>query len=132
MIFGGLIIGFTYYKIQDTIVGLQKTIFAVFLSLDITVACMNQIEARDIPVRELYEVRESKSNTFHWPTMIIARYLNELPYHLILGIAFWGSSYFPIKDILSRLTCWCLVLALHDHVSIVLSFFGFVVSVHVT
>ncbi|KAH3674878.1 hypothetical protein WICPIJ_009448 [Wickerhamomyces pijperi] len=97
LIFGGLIIGFTYYNIQDSIVGIQNTIFAVFLALVITAACMNQIEARALPARELYEVRESKSNTFHWSTIIIAQYVNELPYHLVLGTAFWGAFYFPLR-----------------------------------
>jgi len=97
MIFGGLFIGFTFWSLDDSIIGMQNTMFVVFLAVIISAPAINQIQERAVASRELFEVRESKSNTYHWSTLLIAQFLNEIPYHLISGALFFCCVYFPLK-----------------------------------
>ena len=98
MTVGGLYIGFTFYDPGDSYTGLQNTLFAVFISIIISAPAMNQIQARAIAARDLYEVRESKSNMFHWSFLLITQYLSEVPYHLLFGAIFFVCSYFPLRN----------------------------------
>ncbi|SCU78297.1 LAME_0A04016g1_1 [Lachancea meyersii CBS 8951] len=93
----GLFIGFTFYNVGTSYTGLQNTMFAAFLALIVSAPAMNQIQARAIASRELFEVRESKSNTFHWMFLILTQYLCELPYQLIFSTIFFVGFYFPLR-----------------------------------
>ncbi|KAH3677159.1 hypothetical protein WICPIJ_009028 [Wickerhamomyces pijperi] len=97
MVSAGLFVGFTFWAIKDSIVGLQNSMFAAFLSIVISAPLINQIQARAIDSRELFEVRESKSNTYHWSTLLIAQFVNELPYQLVFGTMYFCCLYFPLK-----------------------------------
>ncbi|SCU78069.1 LAFA_0A04742g1_1 [Lachancea sp. 'fantastica'] len=93
----GLFIGFTFYNVGTSYTGLQNTMFAAFLALIVSAPAMNQIQARAIASRELFEVRESKSNTFHWLFLLVTQYLCELPYHLVFSTIFFVGFYFPLR-----------------------------------
>lgn len=97
MTVGGLYIGFTFYDPGDSYTGLQNTLFAAFISIILSAPAMNQIQARAIAARELFEVRESKSNMFHWSLLLITQYLSEIPYHFLFSAIFFVSSYFPLR-----------------------------------
>ena len=97
MTVGGLYIGFTFYNPGNSYTGLQNTLFAVFISIVLSAPAMNQIQARAIAARELYETRESKSNMFHWSLLLLTQYLSEIPYHLLFSAVFFVSSYFPLR-----------------------------------
>jgi ATP-binding cassette subfamily G (WHITE) protein 2 (SNQ2) len=111
---GGLFIGFTFWNIEPTIIGMQNGMFAVFLSIIISVPAINQIQERAVASRELFEVRESKSNTFHWSTLLIAQFVNEIPYHLLVGAIYFVCLYFPMKinNAASRSAVWYLNYAI--------------------
>ncbi|SCW04561.1 LAFE_0H16270g1_1 [Lachancea fermentati] len=95
---GGLFIGFTFFNVGTSFTGLQNAMFAAFMSLILSAPAMNQIQARAIASRELYEVRESKSNMFHWAFLLITQFLSELPYHLVFSTVFFVSFYFPLRS----------------------------------
>lgn len=97
MMVGGLYIGFTFYNAGTSYTGLQNAMFAAFMSIVLSAPSMNQIQARAIAARELFEVRESKSNMFHWSLLLFTQYLSELPYHLLFSTIFFVSSYFPLR-----------------------------------
>ncbi|GMM34880.1 ATP-binding cassette transporter [Saccharomycopsis crataegensis] len=96
MMFAGLFIGFTYWDAGHSVIGMQNLMFSVFMSIVISAPLIHQIQARALQSREVYEVRESKSNTYHWSTLLLAQYINELPYHLIFSTIFFVAFYFPI------------------------------------
>ncbi|CCE65639.1 hypothetical protein TPHA_0M00640 [Tetrapisispora phaffii CBS 4417] len=96
-IVGGLFIGFTFYNVGTTYAGLQHALFAAFMAIVISAPSMNQIQARAIASRELFEVRESKSNMFHWSLVLITQYMSEIPYHLVFSTIFFVSLYFPLR-----------------------------------
>ncbi|CAM9010933.1 unnamed protein product [Wickerhamomyces anomalus] len=110
LIIGGLFVGFTFWSLNDTIIGMQNGMFAVFLAIIISAPATNQIQERAVASRELFEVRESKSNTFHWSTLLIAQFVNEIPYHLVSGAMFFCCLYFPLRidNEASRSAVWYL------------------------
>ncbi|EDO19286.1 hypothetical protein Kpol_1036p28 [Vanderwaltozyma polyspora DSM 70294] len=93
----GLFIGFTFYDVGKTFTGLQNALFATFMAIVLSAPSMNQIQARAIASRELFEVRESKSNMFHWSLVMVTQYLSEIPYHLFFSTLFFVSLYFPLR-----------------------------------
>ncbi|CCH45109.1 putative membrane protein [Wickerhamomyces ciferrii] len=97
IIIGGLFIGFTFWAMNDSIIGMQNGMFVVFLSIIVSAPAMNQIQERAIASRELFEVRESKSNTYHWSTLLLAQYMNEIPYHLVINALYFCCLYFPLR-----------------------------------
>lgn len=94
---GGLFIGFTFYNVGSSFTGLQNAMFAAFMAIVLSAPAMNQIQARALASRELFEVRESKSNMFHWSFLLLTQYLTELPYHLFFSTVFFVSFYFPLR-----------------------------------
>ncbi|GAV46590.1 hypothetical protein ZYGR_0A01820 [Zygosaccharomyces rouxii] len=93
----GLFIGWTFFNPGKSYVGLQDTMFAAFISVIVAAPSMNQIQARAISSRELFEVRESKSNMFHWSLLLITQYMAEIPYHILFSTFFFCASYFPLR-----------------------------------
>lgn len=94
----GLYIGFTFFNVGTSYIGLQNAMFAAFISIILSAPAMNQIQAHAIASRELFEVRESKSNMFHWSLILITQYLNEIPYHFLFSTIFFVCSYFPLRN----------------------------------
>ncbi|CAI5760584.1 unnamed protein product [Candida verbasci] len=97
MTISGLFIGFTFFGIKHTKTGSQNGMFCAFLSVVVSAPVINQIQEKAITGRDLFEVREKLSNTYHWSLMIISQVLNEMPY-LIIGATFmFVSLYFPTQ-----------------------------------
>lgn len=96
-VIGGLFIGFTFWNIQVTIAGLQNAMFGVFLSIIMSSPLSNQIESFAEASRDLYEVREAASNTFHWSCLIISQFIAEMPYHIVFSTLYFIAFYFPIQ-----------------------------------
>ncbi|CDK27585.1 unnamed protein product [Kuraishia capsulata CBS 1993] len=99
VIIAGLFVGFTFWDLKYTIVGMQNTLFATFLSLILASPLSAQIQAKAIESKELYEVRESKSNTYHWSVLLICQVLVEIPYCIIASTLYFLCFYFPLKTV---------------------------------
>lgn len=97
MIVGGLITGFTFWNLSSSLIGLQGAMFGVFLYVVLSQPLSNQISVFAAQSRDLYEARESSSNTFHWSTLLISQLLAELPYHIVFSTILYCCFYFPIK-----------------------------------
>lgn len=96
MIIGGLFIGFSFYRINFSIAGLQNALFGVFLILVISAPLMNHIQEFAEQGRDLFEAREAASNTFHWAALLLSQFLCELPYHLVFSTLLFCCFYFPV------------------------------------
>ncbi|KAJ2251563.1 ATP-binding cassette transporter snq2, partial [Coemansia sp. RSA 451] len=62
-IFSALIVGFTFYQLDNTVSSLQNRVFATLESLVISVLVINQIQPQFFRQRELYS-RESSTNQY--------------------------------------------------------------------
>jgi ATP-binding cassette subfamily G (WHITE) protein 2 (PDR) len=64
-------------------------------------ALVQQIMPQFIFQRDLYEVRERPSKTYHWAAFIIANLLVEIPFQVVLGIVVFGAFTYPVFGIIS-------------------------------
>ena len=98
-VISGLFIGFTFWDIKFSIAGVQNSMFAIFMAILVSIALMNQTQPRAVLLRELFEVRENASNTYHWSTLPLAQLIVEIPYTLFTGTVFfncyfWTTSFY--------------------------------------
>ncbi|GMM31117.1 ATP-binding cassette transporter [Martiniozyma asiatica (nom. inval.)] len=110
MVIGGLLAGFSFWNVKHTVIGMQNVLFACFLTMIISAPLTNQIQGRAIASRELYEVRESKSNTFHWSCLLFSQYVCEIPFSILFSTIYFICWYFPIQldNEASRAGTWWL------------------------
>ncbi|VEU24009.1 DEKNAAC105161 [Brettanomyces naardenensis] len=97
LVMGGLLHGFSFWKVKHTSVGMQNTMFANFMAVVVCAPITLQLMARAIKSRELFEVRESKSNTFHWSALLLSQFLVEIPYSILFSTFYYICWYFPIQ-----------------------------------
>lgn len=97
MTISGLFIGFTFFGLKYTRTGAQNGMFCSFLSVVVSAPVINQIQEKAIGGRDLFEVREKLSNTYHWSLLILTQFLNELPYLFIGAGIMFVSLYFPTQ-----------------------------------
>ncbi|KAG7694129.1 hypothetical protein KL948_003099 [Ogataea haglerorum] len=97
MLLAGLLVGFSFWNVKHTSIGMQNLMFACFMAVVVSAPLTNQIQERAIKSRELFEVRESKSNTFHWSCLLLSQFLVELPYSITFSTIYFICWYFPIQ-----------------------------------
>ncbi|KAI0943006.1 hypothetical protein AcW1_002753 [Taiwanofungus camphoratus] len=86
---GGLLIGFTFFKSKSSIQGTQDRLFAVFMSIILSVPISNQLQVPFLEMRKIYEIRERHSNMYSWTALITSQFLVEIPWNI-----FGSSIYF--------------------------------------
>lgn len=97
MIIGALMAGFSFWDIDHSLAGAQNAMFGVFLCILISAPLCIQILTFAEQSRDLYEVREAASNTFHWSTLLLGQWFSEIPYHLVFSTMYFCCFYFPIR-----------------------------------
>ncbi|OUM52137.1 hypothetical protein BVG19_g1297 [[Candida] boidinii] len=93
----GLFVGFSYWNVKHTLIGNQNVMFAVLFAITTIYTVATTIQFVAINGRDIFEVRESKSSTFHWSILFIVQYVNELPSLIFNYTIFFISWYFPIQ-----------------------------------
>ncbi len=68
-----LMVGLSFIAVNHSQEGASQPITAIFMMLFIALAMINQMHVFAFPSRELYEVREAASNTFHWSALLLAQ-----------------------------------------------------------
>ncbi|KAI9214566.1 hypothetical protein DS838_000516 [Geotrichum bryndzae] len=97
LVVGGLIVGFTFWNLKYTLSDLQGALFGIFLVIIVTQPMLNNIVVFAEQSRNLYEVREAASNTFHWAHLLLSQFLAELPYNIFFSTLLFCCFYFTIK-----------------------------------
>ncbi|KAK7204535.1 ABC-2 type transporter-domain-containing protein [Myxozyma melibiosi] len=95
LITGGLFVGFSFWHNEFSVQGVQNLIFGVFLPIVLAAPLINQLQPRAIEIRELYDVREAASNTYHWSALQLSMLLVEIPYNILFTTVFYCCYYFP-------------------------------------
>jgi ATP-binding cassette, subfamily G (WHITE), member 2, PDR len=78
-------IGFTFYKTDNSVQGIQNTLFAIFMQAVVYPPLVFQIIPKFAANRELYEVSERASKMYAWPAFLIAQSIAEMPYQILMG-----------------------------------------------
>ncbi|GMF49935.1 unnamed protein product [[Candida] boidinii] len=96
VVFSCLFNGFTFFKADNTIQGLQNQMFSVFLFTVMFATLIEQMLPHFVSQRELYEARERPSKTFSWFAFITAQITVEIPYMMFVGTLSFFCWYYPV------------------------------------
>lgn len=88
--------GFSFFKANKSMQGLQNQMFAIFMSFMPFNTLVQQMLPYYVKQREIYEVREAPSRTFSWVTFILAQISSELPYQFVVGTLAFFCWYYPV------------------------------------
>lgn len=95
-IFSQLFIGFTFFKANLSIQGLQNQLFAIFTFTVIFNPACQQYLPLFVSQRDLYEARERPSRTFSWLAFIFSQITVEIPLNICFGTIAFFVFYYPI------------------------------------
>lgn len=91
-----LFIGFSFFHQDNSQLGIQDSIFSIFMITTIFTTLVQQIFPRFVLQRDLYEVRERPSKAYSWKAFLIANIAVEIPYQILLGVMVFASYFYPI------------------------------------
>ncbi|KAH6665681.1 BcATRO, ABC transporter [Halenospora varia] len=94
--FSGLFIGFSFFRAQNTIQGLQNQMLSLFMLLSIFGQLVEQQMPNFVTSRSLYEVRERPSKTYSWKAFILSSILVEIPWAILMATLVYVSWYYPV------------------------------------
>jgi ATP-binding cassette subfamily G (WHITE) protein 2 (PDR) len=92
----GLFIGFSFFKADTSLQGLQSQLFSVFMMFTIFGQLVQQIMPNFVAQRDLYEVRERPAKTYSWKIFILTNIVIEIPWNLLVATVFFCCYYFPV------------------------------------
>ncbi|PPR00332.1 hypothetical protein CVT24_004615 [Panaeolus cyanescens] len=95
-VFGGLFIGFTFWKSKDSIQGTQNRLFSVFMATVLSVPLSNQLQIPFIATRSVYEIRERPSRMYSWTALVTSQILIELPWNFLGSALLFFSWYWTV------------------------------------
>ena len=88
--------GFTFYKADTSLQGLQNQMLSIFIyTLGIN-PLIDQMTPVFIAQRSLYEVKERPSKTFSWVAFILAQISAEIPWTVLMGTIGFFAWYYPV------------------------------------
>lgn len=91
-----LFIGFSFFKANNTMGGLQNQMFGTFMFFIVFNTLVQQMLPYFVRQRDIYEVREAPSRTYSWFTFITAQVTGEVPFQIAVGTVAFFSWYYPI------------------------------------
>ncbi|CCG24705.1 hypothetical protein CORT_0G00140 [Candida orthopsilosis Co 90-125] len=96
VVLASLFNGFSFFKADKSIQGLQNQMFSVFLFFVPFNTLIEQLLPQYVKQREVYEVREAPSRTFNWFAFIMAQITAEFPPQILVGTMAYFCWYYPI------------------------------------
>ncbi|XBW37428.1 hypothetical protein QEN19_003009 [Hanseniaspora menglaensis] len=96
VIYTEIFIGFTFFKANNTLQGLQNQMFAVFMFTVLFNPFLQQYLPIFAAQRDLYEARERPSRTFSWKAFILAQMSAEFPCNFLAGAIGFLCFYYPV------------------------------------
>ncbi|KAK6461714.1 multidrug resistance protein [Scheffersomyces coipomensis] len=91
-----IFVGFSFFKANNSIQGLQNQMFAIFIYFIIFTTLIQQMLISYIRQRDLYEVREAPSRTYSWFAFITGQITSEIPYQIACGTISFFCWYYPV------------------------------------
>lgn len=95
-IFNQLFIGFTFFKADHTLQGLQNQMLSIFMYTVIFNPLLQQYLPTFVQQRDLYEARERPSRTFSWKAFILAQIVVEVPWNIVAGTLAYCIYYYSV------------------------------------
>ncbi|ODV94809.1 hypothetical protein PACTADRAFT_50669 [Pachysolen tannophilus NRRL Y-2460] len=96
-VFCALFVGFSFVGVNHSVSGASEAFSSIFMVLLISLAMINQLHVFAYDTRELFEVREAASNTFHWSCLLLSHTLLEIYWSTICEFLCYVCYYFPAQ-----------------------------------
>ncbi|KAK9463806.1 ABC-2 type transporter-domain-containing protein [Lipomyces oligophaga] len=91
-----LFIGFSFYRADTSLQGLQNQMFSVFMLYTVFGNLCAQMMPNFVTQRSLYEVRERPSKTYAWQAFLASNILVEIPWQILCAVISFFCWYYPI------------------------------------
>ena len=91
----GIFVGFTFWKLGNTVGDLQNRLFVSFLILLLPPTFVNGVLPKFYMSRAIWEARELPSRIYGWVAFCTAAVVTEIPSALIGGTIYYLLFYFP-------------------------------------
>lgn len=95
-VFNNLFIGFTFFKADRSLQGLQNQMLSVFMFTVIFNTLLQQYLPSFVEQRDLYEARERPSRTFSWKAFITSQIVVEVPWNFLAGTLAYLIYYYAV------------------------------------
>ncbi|CCC70525.1 hypothetical protein NCAS_0F00410 [Naumovozyma castellii] len=95
-VFNETFIGFTFFKADRTMQGLQNQMLATFMFTVVFNPLLEQYLPGFVEQRGLYEARERPSRTFSWIAFILSQIVVEIPWNFVAGTIAYFIYYYAI------------------------------------
>jgi len=110
---GGLFIGFTFWKSNDSQQGTQNKLFvrvsffppifshtqrtqAIFMATILSVPLSNQLQVPYIDMRKVYEIRERPTRMYSWTALVASQIAVEVPWNIVGSCILFFSWYWTV------------------------------------
>ncbi|KAJ2232407.1 ATP-binding cassette transporter snq2 [Coemansia sp. RSA 1722] len=90
-----LIVGFTFYQLNDGAIDLQNKVFAIFECSVLSILVINQVQPEFLRQRQYYG-RETSTNQYGWRAFAFAIILTEWPFSFISNTIFFVCFYWTV------------------------------------
>jgi ATP-binding cassette subfamily G (WHITE) protein 2 (PDR) len=88
--------GFTFYKNDKSLQGLQNQMLSIFMFTIVINPLIQQMLPQFVYQRSLYEARERPSKTFSWKAWVAAQITAELPWQIMIGTLGFFCWFYPV------------------------------------
>lgn len=95
-IFNNIFIGFTFFKADRSLQGMQNQMLSIFMYTVIFNTLLQQYLPSFVQQRDLYEARERPSRVFSWKAFITSQILVEVPWNILAGTIAFFIYYYPV------------------------------------
>ncbi|SCU83633.1 LAMI_0C03972g1_1 [Lachancea mirantina] len=92
-----IFIGFTFFKSDSTLQGLQNQMLSIFMFTVVFNPTLQQYLPSFVSQRDLYEARERPSRTFSWKAFILSQITVEAPWNFAVGTLGFLIYYYPVS-----------------------------------
>ncbi|CAI7585660.1 unnamed protein product [Penicillium discolor] len=89
----GIFVGFSFWKIGDSVSDLQSVLFFVFNAIFVAPGVINQLQPTFLERRDLFEAREKKAKMYSWKAFTFALIVSEFPYLVVCAALFFNCWY---------------------------------------
>ncbi|KAI4934422.1 hypothetical protein J4E85_002278 [Alternaria conjuncta] len=89
-----LLIGFSFWKIGNTVADQQLILFSLFNYIFVAPGVIAQLQPLFIDRRDIYETREKKSKMYSWIAFVTGLVVSEIPYLIICAILYYVCFYY--------------------------------------
>lgn len=96
VIFSSLFNGFSFFKADNSMQGLQNLMFSIFMFTNIFNSSVQQYLPYFVAQRDLYEARERPSKIFSWKAFLASQVTAEIPLQIFCSVLAFFSWYYPI------------------------------------